>query len=104
MNHPTYRAYQVQTAALSLFPNVYIKFLPPAWNSPTPATPAPGLHALRATYLVASQTPLSAVPHSALTPSSASPASGLWFGKTLEAEKGESQQLKEWKRRIRMYR
>jgi hypothetical protein len=104
MNHPTYRAYQNQIAALSLFSNVYIKFIPPAWGAPTPATPAPGLHALRATYLVASQTPLSSIPSSALSPSSATSASGLWAGKTLEAEKGESHQLKEWKRRIRMYR
>jgi hypothetical protein len=40
MNHPTYRAFQSQTAALSLFPNIYVKFLPPAWDAPTPPTPA----------------------------------------------------------------
>ena len=39
MNHPTYRAFQSQIAALSLFPDVYIKFLPPSWNAPTPFTP-----------------------------------------------------------------
>ena len=39
MNHPTYRAYQSHTAALSLFPNLYVKFLPPTWNAPTPPTP-----------------------------------------------------------------
>jgi hypothetical protein len=36
MNHPSYRAYQSHIAALSLFPNLYVKFLPPAWNAPTP--------------------------------------------------------------------
>lgn len=39
MNHPAYRAFETQTAALSLFPNLYIKFLPPSWNAPTPPTP-----------------------------------------------------------------
>src|SRR5262245_43549826 len=39
MNHPSYRAYQSHTAALSLFPNLYVKFLPPDWNAPTPPTP-----------------------------------------------------------------
>jgi len=39
MNHPSYRAYQSNTAALSLFPNLYVKFLPPAWDAPTPPTP-----------------------------------------------------------------
>ncbi|KAJ7076395.1 hypothetical protein B0H15DRAFT_790678 [Mycena belliarum] len=39
MKHPTYRAFQSQTAALSLFPELYIKFLPPSWDAPTPATP-----------------------------------------------------------------
>ena len=41
LNHPTYRAYQADTASLSLFPSVYIKFLPPRWNAVTPATPGP---------------------------------------------------------------
>lgn len=38
MQHPTYRAFQARTASLSLFPNVYIKFLPPSWNAPTPSS------------------------------------------------------------------
>jgi len=42
MNHPTYLAFQSQIAALSLFPSVSIKFLPPSWNAPTPHTPLPG--------------------------------------------------------------
>lgn len=40
MNHPTYLAFQSQVAALSLFPEVYIKFLPPSWDAPTPPTPS----------------------------------------------------------------
>lgn len=40
LTHPTYLAYQKHIAVLSLFPNVYVKFLPPAWDEPTPkATP-----------------------------------------------------------------
>ncbi|KZP18695.1 hypothetical protein FIBSPDRAFT_791574 [Athelia psychrophila] len=42
MKHPTYQTYQSHTAALSLFPNCYVKFLPPAWDAPTPSTPAAG--------------------------------------------------------------
>jgi hypothetical protein len=42
MNHPTYHAYQAQTAALSLFPSVYVKYLPPTWGVATPSTPQPG--------------------------------------------------------------
>lgn len=40
MNHPTYLAFQSQVAALSLFPDVYVKFLPPSWDAPTPPTPS----------------------------------------------------------------
>jgi len=40
MNHPTYLAFQSQVAALSLFPEVYIKFLPPSWDAPIPPTPS----------------------------------------------------------------
>jgi len=40
MKHPSYRAFQSQTAALSLFPHLYVKFLPPIWNEPTPGTPS----------------------------------------------------------------
>ncbi|KAF8236486.1 hypothetical protein L208DRAFT_1251852 [Tricholoma matsutake] len=40
MNHPTYLAFQSQTAALSLLPNLYVKYIPPSWNAPTPPTPS----------------------------------------------------------------
>ncbi|KAF5321209.1 hypothetical protein D9619_001887 [Psilocybe cf. subviscida] len=63
MNHPTYLAFQSQVAALSLIPQVCIKFLPPSWDAPTPQTPFPG-------------SPIEAV---------------------------DTQQSKEWKRRIKMY-
>ncbi|GLB37519.1 hypothetical protein LshimejAT787_0405700 [Lyophyllum shimeji] len=62
MNHPTYLAFQSQVAALSLFPDVYIKFLPPSWDAPTPPTPSAEV-----------------------------------------AEITDTQQKKEWKRRIKMY-
>ncbi|EGO00008.1 hypothetical protein SERLA73DRAFT_52686 [Serpula lacrymans var. lacrymans S7.3] len=39
MKHPTYRMYQAHTAALSLFPNLHVKFIPPLWNATTPPTP-----------------------------------------------------------------
>ena len=42
MNHPTYLAFQSQTAALSLLPNLYVKYIPPSWNAPTPPTPSMG--------------------------------------------------------------
>lgn len=64
MNHPTYLAFQSQVAALSLIPQVYVKFLPPSWDAPTPQTPFPG-----------------------------SPI-----------ETADTQQINEWKRRIKMYR
>ncbi|KAK7685343.1 hypothetical protein QCA50_011707 [Cerrena zonata] len=41
LTHPTYQAYQSHTAALSLYANVFVKFLPPVWGTPTPPTPAP---------------------------------------------------------------
>ncbi|KAF9049825.1 hypothetical protein BJ165DRAFT_1454080 [Panaeolus papilionaceus] len=63
MNHPTYLAFQSEVAALSLIPEVHVKFLPPSWDAPTPQTPFPG-----------------------------SPV-----------ESADTQQLKEWKRRIKMY-
>ncbi|KAJ7446161.1 hypothetical protein B0H11DRAFT_2085314 [Mycena galericulata] len=44
MKHPTYRAFQSQIAALSLFPELYVKFLPPSWDEPTPATPTDPTH------------------------------------------------------------
>jgi hypothetical protein len=39
LNHPTYRAYQANTAALSLIPRLHLRFQPPAWGAPTPPTP-----------------------------------------------------------------
>ena len=33
LTHPTYNEYQSQSAALSLYANVFIKFLPPAWGT-----------------------------------------------------------------------
>lgn len=39
LSHKTYRFYQSQIATLSLFPSLHLKFLPPAWNAPTPPTP-----------------------------------------------------------------
>ncbi|TFK84119.1 hypothetical protein K466DRAFT_589170 [Polyporus arcularius HHB13444] len=41
LTHPTYRSYQAHTASLSLFANLFVNFLPPAWGAPTPPTPAP---------------------------------------------------------------
>ncbi|KAK7005603.1 hypothetical protein R3P38DRAFT_2556195 [Favolaschia claudopus] len=63
MKHPTYRSFQSQTAALSLFPELYIKFLPPMWDAPTPTTPIT----------------------------------------TATASEADAKQLKEWKRRVKMY-
>ncbi|KAK0241724.1 hypothetical protein EDD85DRAFT_820111 [Armillaria nabsnona] len=40
MNHPTYKAFQARVAALSLIPQVFIKYLPPVWDSHIPATPS----------------------------------------------------------------
>ncbi|TFY60398.1 hypothetical protein EVG20_g7437 [Dentipellis fragilis] len=42
LSHPTYMSYQAHVASLSLFPNLFLKFLPPTWNAPTPPTPPPG--------------------------------------------------------------
>lgn len=39
LKHPTYRDFQSQTAALSLFPDVHIKYLPPPWEAQVPMTP-----------------------------------------------------------------
>ncbi|KAH7925944.1 hypothetical protein BV22DRAFT_1112023 [Leucogyrophana mollusca] len=60
MKHPTYRMYQSHTASLSLFPNLYVKLLPPSWDTPVPSASA------------------------------------------LESE-SSADQLREWKRRIKMY-
>lgn len=40
MSHPTYKAFQARVAALSLIPQVFIKYLPPVWDSYVPATPS----------------------------------------------------------------
>ena len=78
LTHPTYQAYQSHTAALSLYANVFVKFLPPVWGTPTPPTPAP----------TQSITPSSA---GAVTPGgSATPSR-------------DTKEKKEWKRRIKMY-
>ncbi|KAG7446213.1 uncharacterized protein BT62DRAFT_986815 [Guyanagaster necrorhizus] len=37
MSHPAYKAFQARIAALSLVPQVFIKYLPPAWNCHIPA-------------------------------------------------------------------
>ncbi|KAI0318460.1 hypothetical protein OF83DRAFT_1115887 [Amylostereum chailletii] len=42
LTHPTYQSYQSHIAALSLVQNLYVKFLPPSWNAPTPPTPPAG--------------------------------------------------------------
>ncbi|KAI0743352.1 hypothetical protein C8Q80DRAFT_1180468 [Daedaleopsis nitida] len=41
LTHDNYRSYQSHTASLSLFANLFVNFLPPAWGAPTPPTPAP---------------------------------------------------------------
>jgi len=39
LSHSTYLSYQSHVATLSLFPRVYISYVPPTWNAPTPPTP-----------------------------------------------------------------
>ncbi|KAG9097725.1 hypothetical protein FS749_005658 [Ceratobasidium sp. UAMH 11750] len=39
--HPMYLAYQAHIASLSFNQNVYVKFLPPDWHTPTPKSPLP---------------------------------------------------------------
>ncbi|KAH9851380.1 hypothetical protein C2E23DRAFT_237565 [Lenzites betulinus] len=41
LTHEVYRSFQGRTASLSLFANLFVNFLPPAWDAPTPPTPAP---------------------------------------------------------------
>ncbi|TCD60938.1 hypothetical protein EIP91_009272 [Steccherinum ochraceum] len=72
LTHPTYQAYQSHCAALSLYSNVFVKFIPPSWGSPTPPTPAP-----------TAQMAISPV-DSPIDPR-------------------DTQDKKEWKRRIKMY-
>ncbi|CAE6406918.1 unnamed protein product [Rhizoctonia solani] len=40
--HPMYLAYQEHIASLSFNRNVYLKYLPPDWHTPTPTSPLPG--------------------------------------------------------------
>ncbi|KAI0666628.1 hypothetical protein C8Q78DRAFT_984011 [Trametes maxima] len=78
LTHPVYRSYQGRTASLSLFANLFVNFLPPAWGAPTPPTPPP-----------------------------APPAEGEGDARSEEerekAARLESKEAKEWKRRIKMY-
>lgn len=39
LSHPSYQSYQSYIATLSLFPRVYLSYVPPTWNAPTPPTP-----------------------------------------------------------------
>lgn len=40
LSHPSYQSYQSRIASLSLFSEVYIKYLPPAWGAPIPSSSA----------------------------------------------------------------
>lgn len=71
LTHQLYHSYQAHIASLSLFSNLFVSFLPPAWGAPTPPTPAP---------------------------------SGVDSEESREkAARLESQEAREWKRRIKMY-
>lgn len=48
LSHPTYQSYQSHIATLSLFPRVYLSYIPPTWNAPTPPTPLFGQDATTA--------------------------------------------------------
>ncbi|KAI8994053.1 hypothetical protein BD414DRAFT_271653 [Trametes punicea] len=72
LTHPLYRSYQAHTASLSLFANLFINYIPPAWGAPTPPTPPPPSH----------------------TESEEAKE---------KAARLESKEVKEWKRRIKMY-
>jgi hypothetical protein len=39
LTHPSYHSYQSHIATLSLFPRVYLSYVPPAWNATTPPIP-----------------------------------------------------------------
>ena len=39
LTHPFYQSYQSHIATLSLFPRVYLSYVPPSWNAPTPPMP-----------------------------------------------------------------
>jgi hypothetical protein len=45
LNDSTYRAFQAQIAALSLYPRSFVKFTPPSWAAPTPSSPPAGASA-----------------------------------------------------------
>ncbi|KAF8265796.1 hypothetical protein EI94DRAFT_1803886 [Lactarius quietus] len=45
LTHPTYQSYQSHIATLSFFPRVYLSYVPPTWNAPTPPTPVPSQEA-----------------------------------------------------------
>ncbi|KAF8482752.1 hypothetical protein DFH94DRAFT_729402 [Russula ochroleuca] len=42
LTHPFYHSYQSHVATLSLFPRVYLSYIPPVWNATTPPTPISG--------------------------------------------------------------
>jgi hypothetical protein len=42
LTHPFYHSYQSHVATLSLFPRVYLSYIPPVWNAATPPTPISG--------------------------------------------------------------
>ncbi|KAI9059133.1 hypothetical protein FKP32DRAFT_1596457 [Trametes sanguinea] len=41
LTHPLYQTYQAHIGSLSLFANLFVNFVPPAWGAPTPPTPPP---------------------------------------------------------------
>ncbi|OSC99354.1 hypothetical protein PYCCODRAFT_836202 [Trametes coccinea BRFM310] len=41
LTHPLYQTYQAHIGSLSLFANLFVTFVPPAWGAPTPPTPPP---------------------------------------------------------------
>ncbi|KAI0360863.1 hypothetical protein OH77DRAFT_1418895 [Trametes cingulata] len=73
LTHPLYRSYQAHTASLSLFANLFVNFLPPAWGAPTPPTPPPFAN------------------------------EGSSEEAKEKAARLESKEAREWKRRIKMY-
>ena len=81
LTHPTYRDYQSRTAALSLYSNIFIKFIPPIWGAATPPTPAPHLLS----------TPLGGGAGGGDPETPNTPVSN------------DTVEKKEWKRRIKMY-
>lgn len=86
LTHPTYRDYQSRTAALSLYSNIFIKFIPPIWGAATPPTPAPYQLTTPSTGGITVNSVSSSEPETPITPIT-----------------HESIEKKEWKRRIKMY-